>query len=507
MPARKGRTCFVPFCKGGYKSSTEKVSLFRAPSDPVRLQEWARNIKRDDKALDSTCVVCSRHFDERYVQRTFKHMVNGESVEFERERPSLTDDAVPTVFPDAPAYLTKPAPKKRKVRDLANNYVPRPKRKALGESTPDLELAERIDLPKAPEPSPHPFSDVTPPSVFCTKIVLTNDPGALCFGWHVRLETGDVLVVKHVTFTECSEPVTAERAETSLCRIYCRNIKVDEFLVANESDALAALKKVDALLLCPGCDVEPLKSGQCTKFGTAYYAHTCCVTTAEGKQCLRCKYTRKLIANQMRRQKQQPKPKFRQRAARKSVQLLRTKRKLAKVQENVEKLRLLNESIASTAFEQKISGLPPKQRTAVRTCFEAASRKSSRGMTYDKMWVLECVLMRMKSPQLYEHIRRHQIMALPSKSCLDKHMQGFKGAFGFNPKVFSALDQKTKDMDEFSVHGGLVFDELKLSENIGVKASGEMTGFVDLGTFTEQDNKTSLSDHGLVIMFQPFQGG
>ncbi|KAG0420934.1 hypothetical protein HPB47_003154 [Ixodes persulcatus] len=295
MPARKGRTCFVPFCKGGYKSSTEKVSLFRAPSDPVRLQEWARNIKRDDKALDSTCVVCSRHFDERYVQRTFKHMVNGESVEFERERPSLTDDAVPTVFPDAPAYLTKPAPKKRKVRDLANNYVPRPKRKALGESTPDLELAERIDLPKAPEPSPHPFSDVTPP-------------------------------------------------------------------------------------------------------------------------------------------------------------------------------------------------------------------KSSRGMTYDKMWVLECVLMRMKSPQLYEHIRRHQIMALPSKSCLDKHMQGFKGAFGFNPKVFSALDQKTKDMDEFSVHGGLVFDELKLSENIGVKASGEMTGFVDLGTFTEQDNKTSLSDHGLVIMFQPFQG-
>ncbi|KAG0443475.1 hypothetical protein HPB47_014874, partial [Ixodes persulcatus] len=199
------------------------------------------------------------------------------------------------------------------VRPRASSCIP------LGESTPDLELAERIDLPKAPEPSPHPFSDVTPPSVFCTKIVLTNDPGALCFGWHVRLETGDVLVVKHVTFTECSEPVTAERAETSLCRIYCRNIKVDEFLVANESDALAALKKVDALLLCPGCDVEPLKSGQCTKFGTAYYAHTCCVTTAEGKQCLRCKCTRKLIANQMRRQKQQPKPKFRQRAARKSV--------------------------------------------------------------------------------------------------------------------------------------------------------------------------------------------
>ncbi|KAH9378874.1 hypothetical protein HPB48_013443 [Haemaphysalis longicornis] len=61
-------------------------------------------------------------------------------------------------------------------------------------------------------------------------------------------------------------------------------------------------------------------------------------------------------------------------------------------------------------------------------------------------------------------------------------------------------------MDEFSVHGGLLFDELKFSENIGVKASGEMTGFVDLGDFTEQDSKTSQSDHGLG-MFQPFQGG
>lgn len=128
-------------------------------------------------------------------------------------------------------------------------------------------------------------------------------------------------------------------------------------------------------------------------------------------------------------------------------------------------------------------------------------------MAYDKLWVLECILMRMKSLQLYEHIRKHEIMALPSKTCLDKHLQGFNSTFGFNPKVFSALEQKTKDMDEFSLHGGLVFDELKLSENIAVKASGELSGFVDLGNFTEPEDKTSLSDHGLLIMFQPFQGG
>lgn len=98
-------------------------------------------------------------------------------------------------------------------------------------------------------------------------------------------------------------------------------------------------------------------------------------------------------------------------------------------------------------------------------------------------------------------------MALPGKTCLDKHTQGFKSAFGFNSKVFSALEQKTKDINEFSLHGGLVFDEVKLSENIAVEVSGELSGFVDLGNFTEPEDNTSLNDHEPIIAFQPFQGG
>lgn len=90
------------------------------------------------------------------------------------------------------------------------------------------------------------------------------------------------------------------------------------------------------------------------------------------------------------------KKKLRQRAARQSVQLLRTRR-LAKAQGKVEKLWLVNQSVADTAFEQKICGLPSKQWLAVQTCFKATSRKSSRGMAYDKLWVPECILMRMKS--------------------------------------------------------------------------------------------------------------
>ncbi|XP_075752483.1 uncharacterized protein LOC142818088 [Rhipicephalus microplus] len=84
-------------------------------------------------------------------------------------------------------------------------------------------------------------------------------------------------------------------------------------------------------------------------------------------------------------------------------------------------------------------------------------------------------------------------------------MAGFKSSFGFNASVFEALKKKTEGMGAHSCHGGLVFDEIKLSENISVKTSEELSGFVDLGPFTES-NETTVSDHGLAIMFQPFQG-
>ncbi|KAH8027952.1 hypothetical protein HPB51_011513 [Rhipicephalus microplus] len=227
MPARKGRTCFVLLCKGGYKSSEIKVSLFLAPTDPFLLQEWSRNIKRDDKVLDNTCVVCSRHFDERYILRTFKHFINEEAVELECERPALTDDVVPTIFPDALLYFTKHVPKRRKDRDLTHYYAPPPKRMALDEGMAECEPTESFDVQSASETSAHPFSNVSPPSAFCTEIVLYNEPGELCFGWYIRgKKFRDVLVHKHVTIAVCSE-TTQKQAQTSLCRTYCRNVKVN----------------------------------------------------------------------------------------------------------------------------------------------------------------------------------------------------------------------------------------------------------------------------------------
>lgn len=75
-------------------------------------------MRHADKDLDSTCVVCERHFEAQFVGKTLDHVVDRELVKIERDRLSLSGDAVPIVFPEAPSYLTQKLSKERKAGNL-----------------------------------------------------------------------------------------------------------------------------------------------------------------------------------------------------------------------------------------------------------------------------------------------------------------------------------------------------------------------------------------------------
>ncbi|KAH9365950.1 hypothetical protein HPB48_000705 [Haemaphysalis longicornis] len=108
-------------------------------------------------------------------------------------------------------------------------------------------------------------------------------------------------------------------------------------------------------------------------------------------------------------------------------------------------------------------------------------------MRYDDEWILECMLMRMRSPKLYEHLRREAIMVLPGRTCLKKYLQRFKGGFGLSDNIFNALHEKTKTIGVYSRHGGLLIDEVKLSEHLSVKSAGEYSFTQFLGRVSEEN--------------------
>ncbi|KAH9371809.1 hypothetical protein HPB48_018450 [Haemaphysalis longicornis] len=111
--------CFAPGCKSGYVSARKKGTkayTFAAPSDEERFKVWQRVIPRADKPLEKTSVLCELRFEQRFIERNYTHVVNGEVVKIPCGRPCLTEDAVPTLFPNAPTYLSKRLPEKRQSR-------------------------------------------------------------------------------------------------------------------------------------------------------------------------------------------------------------------------------------------------------------------------------------------------------------------------------------------------------------------------------------------------------
>ncbi|KAH7937165.1 hypothetical protein HPB49_008335 [Dermacentor silvarum] len=165
-----------------------------------------------------------------------------------------------------------------------------------------------------------------------------------------------------------------------------------------------------------------------------------------------------------------------------------------------------NRKLTDDTLKSKIKDLPLKQQLQVMACFNACKRSSTKGMKYQAEWILECLLMRMKSKRLYEHLRKERIMLLPGRTCLQRYLRSFRSGFGFNRRVFSALKEKCCEMPEHQRHGGILLDKMKLSENLSVDQYGQVNGLVDLGQFSTGSASSVMADHALVVIFQPFTG-
>ncbi|KAH6946701.1 hypothetical protein HPB50_014615 [Hyalomma asiaticum] len=59
----------------------------------ARLAEWDRRIKRADRRLTPTAVVCEKHFDESFIERAFAITVNGVVNKIPHDKPRLKPDA------------------------------------------------------------------------------------------------------------------------------------------------------------------------------------------------------------------------------------------------------------------------------------------------------------------------------------------------------------------------------------------------------------------------------
>lgn len=521
--------CYAPGCSTGYArtNSAKKLSLFKAPADPERRCTWERNLHRADKPLTTDCAVCELHFEQRFIVRDYVHRINGEEVRIPRGTPTLTPDAVPTILPNLPAYLSKqPTPKRNERKRKGDDEVP-PRKKARGqlaETTEDDEpTGATVDNEVCVAATVAAVMKIKVPGKRWTLHEL-HDADGVCFtSCSLDSLSGEVNVEKAVFFT-------ANSASAMNSKTFVLGKQVAGASVATIQDAITTLLEAHDMHLCKGaasrnesCLTTSLTmrlQGQIRREARAAYSTNCLgKTTKEGTACVVCKYLRKaLVRRQWRLERRQGQNQSCNNASSrwhgsvlKKLQACtrKNKRLLSKVDKLALDLKKIKSECAATAEDvlvEKLSFLSPKQQLAVRQCFEASRRKSPRGMKYDKEWILECILLKMRSPKLYQYMRRQNILVLPSETTLRKYTAQYRSGYGFNEKMLSVLEKKAAHLDVFHRHGGIVVDEMKLAEHLSVTTGAKIEGFVDLGPYTPEKEKTLPCNHGLVVMFVPMVG-
>ncbi|XP_071043286.1 uncharacterized protein [Parasteatoda tepidariorum] len=132
------RVCFSTGCNTGYvkqrreaiKDGKKVPSLFQAPRDIGLLDKWKRSIPRSDRELTSKDFVCALHFKTSEIETHYEvKLADGSIWKTERDRPLLKKDAVPSIFPNLPHYLSdstsvrKPPSKRARLETLPVNLV------------------------------------------------------------------------------------------------------------------------------------------------------------------------------------------------------------------------------------------------------------------------------------------------------------------------------------------------------------------------------------------------
>lgn len=464
-PKRRLNHCYAPGCKTGYARTSQdrKLSLFKAPADDERRLLWQRHLRRLDKPLDTDCAVCELHFEPRFVLRDYVHVVNGAEVRIPRGTPTLSPDAVPTILPNLPSYLSVKAPTPRPERKRRQTGVPGKNKRRRTDDTSPTSADEAEGAPTQDsenEIGAHcvglaDLRNLTLPSKSWAPHEFPNFSGVSYVACAFDSRTNEIAVERAVFF-DCSSSGSVE------CRVFILGKLVDRCCLTTVREATELLQRAANIPLCCGAaEASFVSASELTKGlnaqirsreGALFSINCTGRSPNAGLPCVPCKYFRKSLQTRKLRIKRRVLKTTHNSAHKMRASQRKAKRLLSKVKTLSSVVASMKKAAAANAeriLQDKLASLSPKQQLAVKQCFKAANRKSTRGMSFDKEWMLECILLKMRSPKLYEYIRRQKILVLPSRTTIRKYLSSYMGSFGFNESMLQTLRKKTSAMDTF----------------------------------------------------------
>ena len=136
----------------------------------------------------------------------------------------------------------------------------------------------------------------------------------------------------------------------------------------------------------------------------------------------------------------------------------------------------------------------------------AAKTGRAHAIKYDGGFVMQCLLMKMKSSTTYAHIRKNNILPLPSASTIRRRLSSSDCKFGFNELALENIKKAMANLPFADRLGSLMWDEISLKKDLTWHSTKlEWHGVVDFGDDIEAAVKDGVATHALVLMFRPYK--
>ncbi|XP_045036895.1 uncharacterized protein LOC123477577 [Daphnia magna] len=577
-----------------------KFTLFYKPSDQNVSKVWEDKIPKEDGAvLPNRYAVCHEHFDESQIIKSDVTIINGEEIKLPR-RWKLVVGAFPTIFTGTPVELflkkavRKPptvqlplgnitnytthhygalkkertVKKKGSTHDGANQDVDTNSADSLLKEKQQEEQVEFDELePKNKQFSADEARHVELPS---SSWYVSNPTADSCNFFEVVAKDGTTRIEKDVNidFKNLTVSVT----------YHSRKVPSFEgsWFPSTSKDMEASLLSIHKSKICPGIMHNPLKHPHHSTvvrngnlITNIWRANSCRLMIASNeetkKTCPCCKLLDLSLRKQLKRQKtvkdhtklnhrymslKQLAKKVRQTGKNESQLKIRLEKKNIQIKElklKIKELRVEIASIKKDKLQSILDELDDKGKLVVKTIVTKARcrDKHCRDMRYDVEWLLECLLIRVKSPATYEHLRINNIIPLPCKDTLRKMTSSLACEFGFNDFAIECIRKHFKNKSLTERYGSLMWDEMSIMQDIRFdKNSFQYKGFTYLYTIfiirtynntylytdfeedetnfsaldedwvedednedgsTQETSTTHLADHALVLVFRPYR--
>ncbi|XP_029344634.1 uncharacterized protein LOC115033917 [Acyrthosiphon pisum] len=416
-----GHRCIVPGCKSGYDSCVNKYHFFTVPKDLAKLELWKKAIPRKEFVFKPRQVVCELHFHEEDIIRTKKITdINGKIVvEAPYKIPRLKENAVPSIFPNCPKYLSRPL-KHRKPPLLRINPDYIKKNNNLINQENIITVQNNIQLLSFSRIQEN-INSIVIPKGWSTHII---EKQLIMFSYYsIKIEKQPTYIPTPFIFKRVCVGINLN--------IKCYKFGLEKICSIAELEEL--VKTFDNSSICSGFKVDDDIQSQKTFIDLAgTQRHFMCQYILEGsKKCEHCTRAERSLNRQKLRLKINNTPhRIRLLVShryRNQLQRLRMRHNVTrnkknrtmilnkKFKNNIFNLQKQISELTSISLEERLlkNAVPNNQRIALLQILSASQVNNKKGCRYSEDWLLLCILFHMRSPCGYNFIRNHDIMPLP----------------------------------------------------------------------------------------------